>query len=173
MLGKHTSILNMILGITIIVMLSINVFIVFTYAKLTSSDPLQNLRGVVVDPISTEDPHIVFKGHYDRHVSCTLQHFTVLLINAQNSDTLMLTEDHLAISPDPDTGPGHNIEIKFALHTPKALYAGKWKPQFTGSYICKKGIFTDHKTVVVKVADFNVHGDGNEEEIYKHLWRHY
>ena len=154
---KRTSIFNVVLASIIIVMLAINIFIVCTYAKLTSSHPLQNIREVTVDPINTESPHIVFRGKYDRAIMCTLKGFTVLLINTSNQDTLMLNHNHLAISPEPNTGPGKDIDIKFALHTPKAIYAGHWATQFTGSYSCSNGMFTDQKTVLVKTKPFEVY----------------
>lgn len=157
MTNKVNRIVSLIIGSTIIIMLAINIFIVSTYATLTTSHPLENLRGVTVDPISTESPHIIFKGKYDRGIECTLEGFTVLLINTGNKDTLMLNHQHLAISPEPDTGPGRDIDIKFALHTPKSIYAGKWATQFTGSYVCRNGIFTDHKTVLVRVKPFEVY----------------
>jgi len=155
--NKQTSIFNVILASIIIIMLAINIFIVSTYAKLTSSHPLHNIREVSVDPISTESPHIVFTGKYDRAIMCTLNGFTVLLINTSTQDTLMLNQKHLAIAPDPDTGPGKDIDIKFALHTPKAIYAGHWATQFTGSYSCHNGMFTDQKTVLVKTKPFEVY----------------
>lgn len=160
MLGKVNNTINLIIGSTIIIMLAINIFIVYTYASLTSSHPLENIRGVVVEPINTTDPHLTFKGQFDRNVKCTLIDFTVLLINDETKDTLMLTKQHLAVSPDPDLGPGEGIDIKFALKTPKAIYAGVWQPQFTGLYNCSKGIFTDQKTVVVTANKFNVYGPG-------------
>lgn len=170
MLGKPINIINLVIGSTIIIMLAINIFIVYTYAALTSSNPLENLRGVEVEPINTTDPHLIFKGQFDRSVKCTLQDFTVLLINDETNDTLMLTKQHLAVSPDPDIGPGENIDINFALNTPKAIYAGSWRPQFTGLYNCTKGIFTDQKTVVVTANPFNVYGAGRAQT---HYWPYY
>ena len=37
---------------------------------------------------------------------------------------------------------------------PTTIYPGKWKPSFTGFYICQLGIFVDQKTQVIKPEAF-------------------
>ena len=127
---------------------------VYSYVKLQTSYPLENLRGAVMQPLVDSDQFIEFKGTYDRYVQCNMTGFDVHLYNIETHDIITLTPEHLAKPLPTLIHPGENIKTEFALFMPKTMYPGTWKPSFTGFYICSLGIFVDPKVQVVNPEAF-------------------
>ena len=82
--------------------------------------------------------------------------FTFQLRNLETKDIIILKPEHLARAPISSMSPAKNIDVNFALHIPTNLYAGTWTPTFSGSYICKNGIFTQNKHQTIAVDSFEV-----------------
>lgn len=127
-----------------------------SYARLQVAKPLENIRAVVVEPVYVDQELLEFTGTFDRDVSCTLHHFRLDLTNMSTGDVITLNENHLARVPPPDTGPGKDLEIEFALVMPGTIYPGRWQPEFRGAYVCRYGIFTAFKREQVTVRSFSI-----------------
>jgi hypothetical protein len=127
---------------------------VYSYVKLQQAYPLENLRGAILQPISSNDDMLEFQGTYDRYVKCNMTGFNVQLYNEETRDIITLTPVHLAKPVPVIPEPGLDIKTQFALFMPKTIYPGTWKPSFTGFYICQLGIFVDQKTQVIKPEAF-------------------
>lgn len=154
---KHRFKLEALDALLLAVILVMTTFIgsmVHTYVKLSTSSPLENIRAVVVEPVYIDQELLEFSGTFDRSVSCTLLDFRLDLTNMDTGDVIGLNKNHLARSPAPNTGPGKNLEIQFALLMPNTIYPGRWQPTFDGSYICNNGIFTAHKNSHVTITSF-------------------
>ena len=119
--------------------------------------PLENFVGNIIDPIDlSTDREIIATGTFNRRVACEMYDFTFELRNAMTKDIIILKPEHLSQSPISTMSPANNINVHFALFIPGNLYAGWWTPTFTGSYICKNGIFTQHKIQRIPVDSFKV-----------------
>jgi hypothetical protein len=150
----HLDKTNLVLLGIILVMTTFMSGMFYTYAKLQMSHPLENIRAVVVEPVFVEQDLLEFTGTFDRDVSCTLQHFRLDLTNMITGDVIVLNENHLARTPAPDTGPGKDLAIEFALIMPGTIYPGRWQPEFRGAYVCRYGIFTAFKREQISINSF-------------------
>ena len=132
-------------------------FNIYLYVKLHQAWPLENFVGHIVDPIDlSTDREIIATGTFNRRVACEMYDFTFELRNAMTKDIIILKPEHLSRSPVSTMSPANNINVNFALFIPSNLYAGWWSPTFTGSYICKNGIFTQRKIQRIPVNSFKV-----------------
>jgi len=132
-------------------------FNIYLYVKLHQAWPLENFVGHIVDPIDlSTDREIIATGTFNRRVACEMYDFTFELRNAMTKDIIILKPEHLSQSPVSTMSPANNINVNFALFIPSNLYAGWWSPTFTGSYICKNGIFTQRKIQRIPVDSFKV-----------------
>lgn len=133
--------------------------LVYSYVKLQTSYPLENLRGAIIQPVSQNDELLEFKGMYDRHVQCNMTTFVIHLHNTETNDMIMLTPNHLAKPLPINAPPGLDIEIQFSLFMPDTIYPGTWKPRYVGFYICHLGIFLDQKVQVINPEAFVILGE--------------
>jgi hypothetical protein len=69
---------------------------------------------------------------------------------------IMLDKRHLTRTPKPNTGPGKNLPINFALATPNTIYPGTWNSLFRAKYFCTHGLFSVIKNVEDPVDGFKV-----------------
>lgn len=138
---------------TIIFILSMNAYFMYTYFLLHSSNPLENFRGEFITPISlSEDATLVGSGTYDRDVMCKLTNFDIHLLNPETLDELVIGPRSLAKAPPVNIRPGKNIPIEFEVFVPNTLYVGTWKPTFHGEYLCQAGIFQAPKSVSLQLS---------------------
>ena len=151
---KKDKVVTYALTTALVLLLSSLACMVYSYVKLQQAYPLENLRGAVIQPIATDADVLEFQGTYDRYVKCNMTGFDVHLYNEETQDIIMLTQVHLAKPVPIIPEPGLDIKTQFALFMPKTIYPGKWKPSFTGFYICQLGIFVDQKTQVIKPEAF-------------------
>lgn len=159
MLKSSTKQVNKVTVILLTLIMSMTGFMgsmFYAYAKLNMAHPLENIRAVVLEPVYAGQDLIEFTGTFDRKVSCTLQHFRLDLTNMKTTDMISLNQKHLAVVPKPDRGPGTGMNIDFALIMPDTMYPGRWRPAFSGAYVCRYGIFTDFKRVHVTADSFMV-----------------
>jgi hypothetical protein len=130
---------------------------IYLYVCLQQASPIENFSGHIIDPIDlSTDSLIVATGTFNRRVACEMYDFSFQLRNVITKDIIILKPEHLARVPVASMSPAKNIDVDFALHIPTNLYAGNWAPKFTGSYICKKGIFTQNKHQTIAVDSIEV-----------------
>lgn len=130
---------------------------IYLYVCLQQAWPLENFSGHIIDPIDlSTDSLIIATGTFNRRVACEMYDFTFQLRNIKTKDIIILKPEHLARAPISSMSPAKNIDVNFALHIPTNLYAGIWTPTFSGSYICKNGIFTQNKHQTIAVDSFEV-----------------
>ena len=117
---------------------------------LSNALPLENIHvQVVPNPIilkGSERTNLDFVGSYDRHVSCQLLDFQMLVKSESYKDIFLLDKRHLVKGPKANAQPGKNIPISFTLSLPQNFTADSWKTQFVGTYYCRKFIFGHMKT---------------------------
>jgi len=143
--------------IVIIITMIIGVGCLFrTYYILQVSDPLKNIKVEVAQPVYVGSEEIVWVGSYDRDVKCTVVTFSLVLTNTRTADMIMLDKRHLTRTPKPNTGPGKNLPINFALATPNTIYPGTWNSLFRAKYFCTHGLFSVIKNVEDPVDGFKV-----------------
>lgn len=130
---------------------------IYLYVQLHQAWPLENFSGEVRTPIDLASENtIVVIGTFNRRVACEMYDFDIQLRNVDTKDILILKPEHLAKAPTSARSPANNIDVRFSLFIPRNLYIGWWTPKFTGNYICKNGIFTQHKTQRISVDSFEV-----------------
>ena len=127
-----------------------------TFVQVHTADPIKNIKVKVVDPVYINSKEIVWAGSYDRDVACKLIRFHVLLKNKDTGSIIMLGPEHLTRTPKPNSQPGTDIPINFALKTPETLYPGHWSSLFEADYLCSKGIFKAIRHVSDPVDEFIV-----------------
>lgn len=157
---KKDKTVKVALSIALILLVACLSCMVYSYVKLQTSHPLENLRGAILQPVYDDQSVLEFRGTYDRYVKCNMTGFDVQLYNEETADIITLTAVHLAKPVPVIPEPAKNIKTEFALFMPKTMYPGTWKPSFTGFYICQLGIFVDQKiqkvepeAFVIKAAD--------------------
>ena len=130
---------------------------IYLYVCLQQAWPLENFSGHIIDPIDlSTDSLIIATGTFNRRVACEMYDFSFQLRNIKTKDIIILKPEHLARAPISSMSPAKDIDVNFALHIPTNLYAGIWTPTFSGSYICKNGIFTQNKHQTIAVDSFEV-----------------
>lgn len=127
-----------------------------TFVQVHTADPLKNIQVKVVEPVYTNSEEIVWAGHYDRDVACKLVKFHVLLKNRETGSIIMLGPEHLTRTPKPNSKPGKQLPINFALKTPDTIYPGHWSSVYEADYLCQKGIFKAIRHVSDPVDNFIV-----------------
>ena len=127
-----------------------------TFALVHTADPLKNIKVKVAEPVYTNSAEIVWVGTYDREVACRLVKFHLLLTNGETKDVILLNANHLTRTPIPNSEPGTNFPINFAMKTPDHIYPGVWSSVFFGEYVCRKGIFQSIRRVQDPVDKFLV-----------------
>lgn len=131
----------------VIAMLSFTGNLFYTYIFLQRAQPLENFSGYIITPIVLDtDSTIRTGGVFDRRVYCDLTNFMVYLTNTETGDITAITREHMVEMPVTLAKPQKDMPITFTARIPNNLYAGTWSPEFVGSYICMKGIFTSLKT---------------------------
>lgn len=147
---------NIFLVVLITVMLAFIGTIGYTYLKLLTSRPLENLVARVTQPVIAGQPHLEFTGTFDRAVTCEVSKFNLLLHNSTTNDVYILDRRHLVYGPSKEKGPGIGLEVEFTLEMPTSLRTGFWTPTFEGEYVCRLGLFTEVKHETVTLAGFYV-----------------
>ena len=161
---KKDKVVTYALTTALVLLLGSLACMVYSYVKLQQAYPLENLRGAVIQPISSNDDMLEFQGTYDRYVKCNMTGFDVHLYNEDTQDIITLNHQHLAKPVPIIPKPSKDIKIQFALFMPKTIYPGTWKPSFTGMYICQMGIFMDQKMQVISPEAFIVEAISKDEK---------
>jgi hypothetical protein len=152
----HISPVNILLA-SLVLSMTVFIGIMFsTYSHLHRSMPLENLQAIIPDvhhyPVEGEYLEVI--GTYDRQVMCQLYDFKVFLEHQESGSISFLGRRDLITAPPANSHPGENLSIQLIMRKPKNLLAGRYSTKFEGYYVCKEGIFTEHKIQIATGPTF-------------------
>ena len=152
----HISPVNILLA-SLVLSMAVFIAVMFnTYTRLHKSMPLENLQATIPDVYHypVEDEFLQVIGTYDRKVSCQLFDFKVYLEHQDTGAISFLSRRSLVKAPPANSYPGENLPITLIMRKPENLLIGRYSTKFEGHYVCKEGIFTEHKIQIAEGPTF-------------------